>query len=66
MRGHLRAKFEVFSITITSFRQRVILPPPPLTSKRSHKKIRVKAMCTKGIEISRDRREKLIIRKKSD
>ena len=41
---YLRAKFDVFSIILTSFRQRVILAPPP-TSKRTPKKptqIRVK------------------------
>ena len=50
MSVYLRAKFEVFRIILTSFRQReegggVILPPPPPTSKRTLKKaiqIRVK------------------------
>ena len=29
MSAYLRAKFQVSSITLTSFRQGVILPPPP-------------------------------------
>ena len=42
---YLRAKFEVSSIILTRFRQGVILPRPPSTSKRTPKKptqIRVK------------------------
>ena len=36
---YLRAKFEISSIILTSFRQGVILPPPPSpTSKRTPKK----------------------------
>ena len=37
---YLRAKFEVYSIILTSFRQGegVILPPPPFTSKQTPKK----------------------------
>ena len=36
MGAYLRAKFEVFSIILTSFRQGVILPPPH-TSKQTPK-----------------------------
>ena len=42
---YLGAKFEVFSIILTGFRQGVILPPPPATSTGTPKKpiqIRVK------------------------
>ena len=35
---YLRAKFEISSIILTSFRQGVILPPPSPTSKRTPKK----------------------------
>ena len=35
---YLRAKFEVSSIILTSFRQGVILSPLPPTSKRTPKK----------------------------
>ena len=39
MGAHVRAKFKVSSIILTSFRQGVILPPTtPRTSKRNLKK----------------------------
>ena len=38
MCGYLRTKFQVSSISLTSFRQGVILPLPPTTSKRTPKK----------------------------
>ena len=35
---YLRAKFDVSSVSLTSFRQGVILPPTPTTTKRTPKK----------------------------
>ena len=48
MSVYLRAKFQVSSITLTSFRLGVILPPP--TSKRTPKKpTQIRVKCSVGL-----------------